>query len=1024
MGTITKSRDQLIQELQTLRWRVAELETSEARRKQTEVELMESEQRFRAVFNNAADGIIIADTETAKFYAANETISRMLGYSSEELENLWVMDIHPETDLPYVTALFQKPAKKGSTMAHDIPVKRKDGSVFFADVNSFPIILSGKEYLVGIFHDITERKQAEEQLRQSEEKFAKAFHSSPDAMSITTIPEGRYLDINRGFTRITGHHRAKVIGRTSLELGVWTDSADRTRIQNMVLEQGRVKNQEVRYRKKSGEVFLGLLSAERIEINGQPCLLSVVTDITKRWQTIEALRQSEEKYRSLVEDAHAGVATIDRKGKITFVNKAMAQITGYTGREIRGKQFTSFLYPKDKERIKPLLQEALYGSGNKHHLELRAVHKKGQIIYLYASLTPIKEEGETIGFNAAVTDITERKQAEEALRQSERHYRLLAENTKDVIWTVDLDMHLTFITPSVTSLLGYTVEEALAKKMVEVFTPASFDRAMEAFYEEMSAETRSSENPSRSRAMEIELVRKDGSTVPVEIKCGFLRSPDGKPAEILVTARDITGHRQIEKQLRQSETKYVTLVEQGNDGIIILQDGVVKFANSQIMETTGFTAQSTIGRAFIDFVAPKYKQLVIDRYRQRLAGHETPNRYEIEILTLKGASIPVEINASVIEYEGKPADMAIIRDITDRKRTEEALRQTIETMRLMFDSVTDGILVTDLNGKITGVNESLVHLHGYTREEMIGLNITDLVAPNDRTKVMENTKNTLENGKTTASEYTLLTGKSGEFTADLSTAVFKDSYGNATGLVAVIRDITERKRMQEQLIVTDRLASIGELAAGIAHEINNPLTSVIGFSQLLLNRDLGSDVRKDLEIVSSEAQRAVRVVKNLLTFARKHPTTKQMVDLNSVINKVLELRSYEQKVNNIQVIKDLAPDLPEITIDYFQMQQVFLNIIINAEYFMNEAHHGGTMVITTIRSGDNIKIAFKDDGPGIPREILGHLFDPFFTTKEVGKGTGLGLSICHGIITEHNGRIYAESEPGKGATFTVELPII
>jgi signal transduction histidine kinase len=163
-------------------------------------------------------------------------------------------------------------------------------------------------------------------------------------------------------------------------------------------------------------------------------------------------------------------------------------------------------------------------------------------------------------------------------------------------------------------------------------------------------------------------------------------------------------------------------------------------------------------------------------------------------------------------------------------------------------------------------------------------------------------------------------------------------------------------------------------------------------------------------------------VKNLLTFARKHAPVKQMVNINAIIEKVLGLRAYEQKVNNIQVDTHLDPDLPEVMADYFQLQQVFLNIVINAEHFMIEAHNKGVLTITTSQEGNTIRIVVSDDGPGIADEDLSHVFDPFFTTKEVGKGTGLGLSICHGIVNEHNGRIYAESELDKGATFVVELP--
>jgi len=247
--------------------------------------------------------------------------------------------------------------------------------------------------------------------------------------------------------------------------------------------------------------------------------------------------------------------------------------------------------------------------------------------------------------------------------------------------------------------------------------------------------------------------------------------------------------------------------------------------------------------------------------------------------------------------------------------------------------------------------------------------------------------------------------------------------GEVIGSVHVTRDITSRKQMEQQLMLTDRLASVGELASGVAHELNNPLTSVIGFSQLLMEKEIPEDIREDLSLVSSEAQRAAVIVKNLLTFARKHAPVKQPGQVTNIIEDVLRLRAYEQKVNNIEVNRRFASDLPEIMVDYFQMQQVFLNIIVNAEYFMIEAHKRGTLTVTAERVGNAVRVSFADDGPGIPDENLGRLFTPFFTTKDVGKGTGLGLSICHGIVAGHGGKIYATSKLGNGATFTVELPV-
>jgi CheY-like chemotaxis protein len=246
------------------------------------------------------------------------------------------------------------------------------------------------------------------------------------------------------------------------------------------------------------------------------------------------------------------------------------------------------------------------------------------------------------------------------------------------------------------------------------------------------------------------------------------------------------------------------------------------------------------------------------------------------------------------------------------------------------------------------------------------------------------------------------------------------------------RDITERRKAEEErrqweqrAQLTSRLASVGEMAAGIAHEINNPLTSVIGYGQLLSDReDIPEDMRRDLKAVNEGAHRVAGVVKRLLTFARQTEPERTLVSINDLITNTLDLRAYHLRTNNIKVTAELATDLPITVADPGQLQQVFLNIIVNAETAMKLARGRGKLLIKAEKADDTIRISFKDNGPGIAKKNLERIFDPFFTTREVGQGTGLGLSICHGIIAEHDGRMWAESKPDKGATFIVELPIV
>ena len=259
----------------------------------------------------------------------------------------------------------------------------------------------------------------------------------------------------------------------------------------------------------------------------------------------------------------------------------------------------------------------------------------------------------------------------------------------------------------------------------------------------------------------------------------------------------------------------------------------------------------------------------------------------------------------------------------------------------------------------------------------------------------------------------------------------KDEEGNVIRFDGIITNITEHKQLEaekaeleERAQITSRLASLGQLATGLAHEINNPLTAVVNCSYVLTQKDLPEDVGKNLKTIYHGAQRAADIVGRLLAFARQQEPERTYTDVNKLVEAAIALRAYEMEAANIRVATRLAPDLPRTMADAGQLQQVFLNIILNAEVEMRLAHGGGRLMVKTERADDGIRISFKDDGPGIAREYLARIFDPFFTTREVGQGTGLGLTLCHRIVTEHGGRIYARSRPGKGATIIVELPIV
>lgn len=248
---------------------------------------------------------------------------------------------------------------------------------------------------------------------------------------------------------------------------------------------------------------------------------------------------------------------------------------------------------------------------------------------------------------------------------------------------------------------------------------------------------------------------------------------------------------------------------------------------------------------------------------------------------------------------------------------------------------------------------------------------------------------------------------------------------------ALVRDVSDRKRLDDQtrdlyhqLLQAEKMASLGQTISGIAHELNNPLATILTWAERLAKRQSDEATKRGLDVILGESERAARIVRNLLTFARKRHTTRTMVDLNQVVSETLALRSYEQRVTNIAVLPALAAGLPQVFADPHQLQQVLLNLVINAEQAMLSANGRGTLVVRTWHNAadDTVVLEVNDDGPGVPEDVQSKVFDPFFTTKEVGKGTGLGLTVAYAIIQEHGGRIWIRSGDGPGASFFVELP--
>jgi two-component system NtrC family sensor kinase len=341
-----------------------------------------------------------------------------------------------------------------------------------------------------------------------------------------------------------------------------------------------------------------------------------------------------------------------------------------------------------------------------------------------------------------------------------------------------------------------------------------------------------------------------------------------------------------------------------------------------------------------------------------------------------------------------------------------------------FDAMQDCVSVHDTTGRLVRANRALARRLKTVPQQLIGKTCAEIYTPGELRFDPCRHMQSLE-AEGLIVEEVGLPHMGGTF--QLSVSPWYDKNNRLVGSIHVAKDVSHEKLLQQQLIQSEKLSAIGELISGIAHELNNPLTGVMGYSQLLqMRKDIDERARESLIKINSLALRCQKIVKNLLSFARRQKPERTLTNVNDILERTLELRNYELAVNNIAIVRELDRNLPETIADAHQLQQVFLNIITNAEQAMLEAHGKGRLTVRSRAESQNrrIVVEIQDDGPGIPERIITRIFDPFFTTKEVGKGTGLGLSLAYGIIQEHGGSISARSRPGEGATFVIELPVI
>jgi PAS domain S-box-containing protein len=499
---------------------------------------------------------------------------------------------------------------------------------------------------------------------------------------------------------------------------------------------------------------------------------------------------------------------------------------------------------------------------------------------------------------------------------------------------------------------------------------------------------------------------------------------------VVYIIKDVTERKQAAEALQASEAKFRTLAETTAAATFIYQDTRMRYVNSAAETISGYTRDELVGMSFWEVIHPDFQPLARHRglARQRGENAHIPARYELKLLTKNGEERWVDFMASTIEFEGRTAVLGTAFDITERKRAEESLRQSEERFRKIFEEGPLGISIVGPNYRFVKTNPRLRQMLGYTEQELNSLTPLDVTHPEDVDANVQLSQQLFRGDIPYFNLEKRYIKKSGEIVwGNLTASVIRGETGEPLYSIAMVEDITERKEISERMMEAQKLADLGTLAAGVAHEMNSPLQVITGMSKSLLNHldqgDLDPErLRRNLDVIHRNGWRCAEIVRALRTYTHATPRPFEPNDLNTLVQDGLLLVEHQLKSwSNISIITNLAPDLPPLWCDHNQMIQVLINLITNAR---DALPHGGDITIRTSYDPASARLSLQvaDTGTGMPESVRAKIFDPFFTTKPLGRGSGLGLSIVLGIVRAHEGEIDVHSAPGQGTTFTMYFP--
>ncbi len=1038
--------------LQVTEKNLKKIKQSEEELRKTTSLLKTSEERFRLLYEKSSFPILLLNDDI-KIIDCNSAAIKLFKFESEEeLIGKNLADISPEyqenrkKSNEYVLENKEHVDKYGSKIFEWLHYK-KNNEIFVCEITMTKIDFSGKIVYLCHLRDITERKQYENEIKEKQLFIEKVTEQTPDVIYINDTTNNKTIYANRNLLTILGYD-IKAINDLNKFYGKILHPDDEYQFLDYFNrrfndDDSTIYNYQYRMKDAKGN-WRWFIAKEKVfqRENGKVIsIIGTLREITTLKQTEEGLERERLFNETILHSVPGIFYVYDKNGYLKTWNNNHETLTGYTAEELKDKHMSTWFDEDDRDKV--LKETAKTFEEGKAEVEAKLILKSGEKIPYYFTGVKMISNGEEylVGYGL---DISERIANAEALKKSEELYRTLMDNMNEAVIQVDNDDKIIYVNRSFEKLFGYKFEEIVGKIGYELLADEKEKGKI--------IESNKNRQKGISEKYEIKFKSYDGKYMDILVSAAPVKDSKGEVIGSIGVMTDITERKKTLEKLKESEEKFRLLAENASDIIMVQNlDGEFTYVSPSCKSILGYEPEELLGKSMSFFITNEVENISTNK------DNIEKNTYTFiyTAKTKEGKEIWLEATINIINDEhGLPREFHLIaRDITQRKNLENEMIEMMNFVNHIIDSLPVGLISINREKEVT--------LYNLAATKFLNENLE----PNNKNlfemfpilkKNCEPLSNAIQN-RVLFEQVITDVDEEGEL-KHIKYIITPIHRFNRTGCIILIEDITKARNIEQLMIQSEKMISVAGLAAGMAHEINNPLGTIVQGCQNILRRvspelqknideaeALGIDInliskyfenRKIFEIIESmrnASARASEIIKNMLQFSRRSESKMVLFDVNTLLEQTLELANndydFKKKYDfrSIKIVKEIDENLPEVKLTVTEIQQVLFNLLRNAVQAMRDENNNEktpTIYLRAKKEEKYLRIEVEDNGPGIPDKYKNRIFEPFFTTKEIGEGTGLGLSVSYMIVTNnHKGLMEFESKINKGTKFIIKLPL-